>query len=140
MEEISLKGDKGRINVKALIDTGAERTVIPLKLAKEIGANPLGQTIKLVGFNGSVQECELYSLKIGFPRLKKEPIGLLAVAACDAVRHPIIGMDLMGMLGIVPDPKTKTIYIKSETWEVIKTLLALIGGIALLGLLFSEKQ
>ena len=47
VEEVTVKGSKGKKRIKAKIDTGADRTCVDADLAAEVGLGPIYDTIKV---------------------------------------------------------------------------------------------
>ena len=141
-ERIRIRGARGENVVEALIDTGAEISLIPMALAKMIGAWRIGIDVPVVGVHGQKRSLPLAQIGIFFPSLGDKGGDFIA-AVSDTEEMPIIGMDVLKPLGISIDTKDGSIFVKNEVWEAFKTLSALgvafFVGVKILGELFGEN-
>jgi predicted aspartyl protease len=136
-KSVNFQGAKSTILAKALIDTGASITLIPLGLAQKIGARLTGQSIIVSGVNdkiGRALPCGVAN--ITFPSLDNKG-GPFFLVVSDVENKPIIGIDILTPLGIHIDTKTQELSIKNESWEAFKTLTA--SGALFLGALEGLK-
>jgi len=126
-----------------LIDTGADISIIPLKLAVMIGAWRTDQTINISGVHGQSRTLPLGVAHIYFPSLS-EMGGRFVIAISDIEQKPIIGMDILRPLGINIDTRTHQLSVRNELWEAFKTLSGVgvltFVGIKILESVFEEKR
>ena len=122
-EFVIFQGAKGKIKKKALIDTGAEISLIPIGLATEIGVERTNETRNLVGVHGQGRVLPLGLMGAFFPSLNNKG-GQFFIAISDKEKEPIIGMNILRPLGISIDTKTSQLQVKNEIWEAFKTLSA----------------
>lgn len=139
---INFKGSSGEVMGEALVDTGAEVSIIPLDLARQVGASHTNQDVNLIGIHGQSRRLPIGMINIFFPSLNN--IGAnFPVAVSDVEREPIIGMDILKPLGISIDTKTQQLSVKNEIWEAFKTLatagVLIYAGIKILESIFEEK-
>lgn len=141
--KIGFKGARNRLVKKALIDTGAEISLIPIDLARRIGAWRTNRSINLVGVHRQTRRLPIGKLGIFFENLNNKG-GYFLVAVSDIEDKPIIGMDVLKPLGVSIDTKTHQLTIKNEIWEAFKTLSAIgiltFGAVKILEKLFEEKR
>ncbi len=94
-------GDRGDKIADALIDTGATYTVIPRRLAEEIGAPRTGIYAEVKTANGVVK------LELTHVVLEMEGTRALeAVLVSDSLEIPLIGVRTLEGLGFRVDPTT----------------------------------
>ena len=66
------------------------------------------------------------------------------MAVSDVEREPIIGMDVLKLLGVSIDTKTGELSIKNEIWEAFKTIsgvgVALFIGTKILEKVFEDEE
>lgn len=149
-EDIEVEGVNVKVTVKALIDTGAQISIVPLKLVRKIGAPYLvrksGNIRRLIrvpvfGIHGNVKRYPLVVVTIKFPKLG---VGGKFVIAAGEVSTPIVGMDILNPLGINIDTKTGNVYVKNELWEAFKIISTVGVGIwigkKIWNMLFEEKS
>ena len=122
-EDVLVKGEREEIVGRALIDTGAEISIIPYGLAARIGAWSTNQTVNVVGVHGQVRTFPLVVSYVFFPSLKNIG-GQLTLAMSDG-DELIIGMDILSPLGISIDARTHVLSVKNEIWEAFKALSAI---------------
>ena len=134
---VKFKGKHTETTKKALIDTGADISLIPSKLASIIGAWHTNQWVDIVGVHGQSRKLPVGKIGIFFPELGDKG-GYFLVAVSNIEKVPIIGMDILKPLGISIDTKTGELSIKNEIWEAFKTLSA-IGVVFFLGVKVLEK-
>jgi len=121
-ENIIYSASKGSKSKKSLIDTGATITMIPLSLAKQIGAYKTDKTINLVGVHGQVKSCEIAVLKLFFPSLNNLG-GALSVAVTDFEEEPLIGMDILGKYEIIINTQKLSLETKKPLSDLLKEAL-----------------
>jgi predicted aspartyl protease len=140
---IKFKGARRRITKQSLIDTGANISLIPIELARHIGAWRTNQNVNVKGVHGQQRPLPLGKIGIFFPDLGNKG-GYFLVAVSDVEEVPIIGMDVLKPLGINIDTKTEELSIKHEVWEAFKTLsgigIAFFLGVKIIEKLFEEEQ
>lgn len=139
---VKFKGARGECIEKALIDTGAEISVIPLEVARKIGAWRTNQKTTLIGVHKQARTLPLGVLYVFFPSLNYIG-GKFPVAISDVEEKPLIGMDILKPLGITIDTKTHKLLVRNEIWEAFKELAAwgvlFYAGIKILDSLFEQK-
>jgi predicted aspartyl protease len=72
----------------ALIDTGAQRTVLTPEAVHKIGLSKINET-KLLRVGGFTENVGVYAASIQFPRCKFATIEVMEVSSCD-LPHPLI--------------------------------------------------
>ncbi len=142
-QDIRFKGFCGEAIEKALIDTGAEISLIPIDLARRVGAWRTNQSTNIVGIHAQRRNLPIAKTEIFFPSLGDKG-GYFLVAVSDVEEEPIIGMDVLKPLGISIDTKTHQLSVKNEIWEAFKTLSAIgvltYAGIKILEKVFEEES
>lgn len=142
-QTIRFEGARNTIQENALIDTGAEISMIPLRLAQMIGAQRTDQTTNITGVHGQSRTLPLGVVYVYFPSLNNIG-GRFLVAISDIDSEPIIGMDVMKPLGISIDTQTNQLSVKNEIWEAFKTLAGVgvltFAGIKILESIFEEMK
>lgn len=136
-QAIKFKGARKAVQQKALIDTGAGISLIPLRLAKNIGAWRTNQNINIVGVHEQSKTLELGIAEVYFLSLN-DIGGQFPVAVSDVEKEPIIGMDILKPLGISIDTATHQLSVKNEFWEAFKTLSG-IGVLTFVGIKLMES-
>ena len=140
---IKFQGRKGETVKNSLIDTGASISLIPIELARLVGARRTDHYVNVTGVHGQSRNLPIGQIGIFFPDLGDKG-GNFLVAISDVEKDPIIGMDVLRPLGISIDTKTGELSIKNEIWEAFKTLSALgvafFFGIKILEKLFEEGE
>jgi len=126
-EMVTIKGAREEIKLEALIDTGAEISFIPERLAQQVGAwsTPLSRNIR--GVHNQSKVLPLVGVGISFPALNKVIDGFL-VAMSQNDSQIIIGMDILNPTGITIDTETCKLSIKNKIWEAFKTVTGVIGA------------
>lgn len=119
--EVHLQGETNYTSHSALVDTGAELSLIPSSIARDIGAWSTSQQTNVVGVHGQGRILPIVVANLCFPSLNNVG-GEVAFAMSDVEQELIIGMDILGPLGIIVDTKTGKLSIKNEVWEAFKTL------------------
>lgn len=136
--DIKLKGARNEIIENALVDTGAEISLMPLSLGANIGAWYTGQQTDVVGVHGEARTLPIIVAYLYLPSLNNMG-GQFAFAMNNTGQELIVGMDILKPLGIIIDTKTHQLSVKNEIWEAFKTLAAggvfIFAGIKLLGVL-----
>lgn len=120
-ENVTIKGATGERTLDALIDTGAERSMIPFSIAVEIGAWRTNQQVTLVSVFKEKRNCPLVAIYIYFPSLNNQG-GQIYFALDDIGSEIILGMDILNTMGITIDTKTHKLSIRNDIWESFKTL------------------
>jgi len=142
-ESVEFKGARGETLIKSLIDTGADISLIPPKIARQIGAWRTNQTINVKGIHGQSKVLPLCVVDIFFPSLNNIG-GRFGVVVSDTEDTPMIGMDILKLLGITIDTKLNRLYVRNEIWEAFKTLagvgLLIYGGLKLLETISEEER
>lgn len=127
-EDVQLRGTKASVVEKALIDTGATVSLIPGHIAEQIGVWPTQERITLHNFQGEpkVIDAQYVIAELFFPALNG--VGSkFAFAVDDKLENPIIGLDIMNLLGVSIDTSTGKLEIKNKVWEAFKTLSGIVG-------------
>lgn len=132
LKDIILEGSKSK-TVKVVIDTGASMTLLPKKIADEIGVRYTGEKQPLGGAFESLNDiAEVAIVNIKFPFLNN--LNYVAkVAVSTKAIGVLIGMDILNPLKIIIDTNTHQIVVKDEMKEAVKTGLMIVGGAAVLG-------
>ncbi|MFQ6088927.1 MAG: hypothetical protein ACE5K0_08515 [Candidatus Methanofastidiosia archaeon] len=126
---VKLQGARSEIFERALIDTGAEISLIPLSLGTNIGAWRTNQQTNVVGVHGEAKTLPIIAAYLYFPLLNNTG-GQFTFVMSNTGQEIIVGMDILKPLGITINTKTHQLSVKNEIWEAFKTLAAL-------GVLFS---
>ena len=100
---------KRAVRVDGLVDTGATLTVIPKKLAVELGIEPVGETVVETGAGGIALERGRVWVEI---EGRKEIVPVLISAVIDKV---LIGVTTLEVLGLQVDPLTG----KLKEWTLL---------------------
>jgi len=141
-KDIKFKGAREEVIKKALIDTGAERSLMPVELAKEVSAWRTKQEINIVGIHKQGKKLPVDIAGVFFPSLNNIG-GNFLVAVTPIEKEPIIGMDILGPLGISIDARTHQLSVKNAIWEAFKTLSAIgiltYGVIKIIDSFFEEE-
>lgn len=131
---VFLQGSRGQVIANALIDTGAEVSVMPTGAAQEVGAWLTNYNQALTGIHGDTRAFAVVVANIEFSALKVA--GRFAFAMSDFTSEVIIGMDVLRPLGISVDTASHELSVKNAVWEAFKTLAAIgvivVGGVKLL--------
>jgi predicted aspartyl protease len=89
----------------ALIDTGAQRTVLSQKAVNAVGLSKINET-ELRGVGGVVPNVGVYVASIQFPRSNFATIEVLEISCCE-LSHPLIecllGRDVLSRWGFTYD-------------------------------------
>ena len=110
--EVELKGTRKEKKVSMFVDTGATRTVIPYKLAEEVGSLASGIKAKAKYANGNIREVDTASVVIKV--LDRETPELILL---DDVEEPILGVYTLEALGLKVDPEEGKIE-PSRNWTI----------------------
>ena len=135
--EVHLQGETSFTSHSALVDTGAELSLIPSGIARNIGAWSTSQQTNVVGVHGQGRILPIVVANLYFPSLNNVG-GEVAFAMSDVEQELIIGMDILRPLGITVDTKTSRLSIENEIWEAFKTL-ATVGVLAWGGIKVLQK-
>jgi len=138
-----VKGNTTEFPIKALIDTGAEISFLPIEIARHIGAWKTREEMDIIGVHKDVKKYPLVIAEVFFPSLNLIG-GKFRWAMSDVSNEPIIGMDILKPLGITINSKNGILSIKNELWEAFKTLTAvgviMYGAVKILGSLAEEEN
>ena len=85
------------IMVNALLDTGATQTSIDLKIAKELGLNPIG--FIPIGTAGGKRTSAIYVADVAFPNTGFSPRKTMPVGSCDLSFDPEVGLSSTQNIG-----------------------------------------
>jgi clan AA aspartic protease len=110
--EVELKGVKAEKKVRMFVDTGATRTVIPYKLASEIGSTASGMKERVKYADGDIREVD--TANAGIKVLDREIVELILL---DDVEEPILGVYTLEALGLKVDPEKGKIE-PSRSWTI----------------------
>lgn len=135
--EVHLQGETNFTSHSALVDTGAELSLIPSGIARNIGAWSTSQQTNVVGVHGQGRILPIVVANLYFPSLNNVG-GEVAFAMSDVEQELIIGMDILRPLGITVDTKTSRLSIENEIWEAFKAL-ATVGVLAWGGIKVLQK-
>lgn len=131
---VFLQGSRGQVIADALIDTGAEVSMMSTGAAQEVGAWLTNYNQALTGIHGDTRTFPVVVANIEFSALKVG--GRFAFAMSDFTSEVIIGMDVLKPLGISVDTASHELSVKNPVWEAFKTLAAIgvivVGGVKLL--------
>lgn len=141
--EVQLQGETNSNRHSALVDTGAELSLIPSSIARNIGAWYTTCQTNVVGVHGQSRILPIVVANLYFPSLNSAG-GEFPFAISDVEQELIIGMDILRPLGITVDTKTGKLSIENEIWEAFKTLAAVgvfvWGGIKVLQKLSESNE
>ena len=134
--DVKLAGETTEIIENALVDTGAEISMMPLSIATNIGAWSTNQQTNIIGVHRQARMLPIIVASLYFPSLNNVG-GQVAFAMSDIEQELIIGMDILKPLGIIVDTKTNKLTIKNEVWEAFKSIVTtgviIYAGIKILG-------
>jgi len=141
--DVKIGGARARLIVRSLVDTGAEISLLPVNLARRIGAWKTKRQITVVGVHNQSRTLQLIVCRIWVPSLGNIG-GRVPFAMTDNDQEPIIGMDVLKPMGISINTKTGVLSVQNEVWEAFKTLagagVAFYAGISLLEALSGSKK
>ena len=122
---------RGRIKMRALVDTGATISIIPDQIAHLIISNRTPYTVTLRGFIKTIQApaSPVIIIDTYFPAIRKR--GRFMYAVVHGANQILIGMNILSISGIYISARTGELSVRDETWEAFKTLSGLValGGI-----------
>jgi clan AA aspartic protease len=108
--EVGLKGTKAEKKVLMLVDTGASRTILPYKLASEVGVNLTGFREEVSYGDGHKRKLELANIPLSIlGRRRIDTIWL------DEIPEPILGVETLEGLGLKVNPREERIE-PSRSW------------------------
>lgn len=133
-KDIVFEGISGK-SVNAVIDTGASYTLLPKRIADEIGVRYTGERLKLGGaFLGLSDNTHIAIANIKFPFLNNLTYSS-RIAVSERAKNTLIGMDVLNPLKIVVDTRTGELTIKDDLVELAKGGLMVVGaGVVAYGL------
>jgi len=107
--DLALPGDPDAIvQLPALVDTGADRTIVPEFVPGRLGATPAGQK-PMEGFSGPAVSLPLYWLQVRIHGLAATDV---LVAACHTEPYILLGRDVLNGFRIVLDGPTLRIELE----------------------------
>jgi Retroviral aspartyl protease. len=118
--DVKLHGARDGIVETALIDTGAEISLMPLSIAANIGAWRTNQQANVVGVYGEARTLPIIVAYLYFPSLNNIGGQFVFAMSSNTGQELIVGMDILKPLGITIDTKTHQISVKNEIWEAFK--------------------
>lgn len=131
---IQLQASRAQAPYNALIDTGAEISMIPSSAASVVGAWRTDYTQSVTGVHQDTKTFPMVVAYLSFPDLNVG--GRFPFVMSGLSQEVVIGIDILKPLGISIDTATNRLSVKSEVWEAFKTLAALgvlvVGGIKIL--------
>lgn len=92
--EVTVKPPKGKgVRVKALIDSGADISVFPRELLRELKLVP-GSLVKVQGYDGSIEEIYSYFIEVDFKGIVKDIV--------EAVpgEHMLLGRNFLRLVNV----------------------------------------
>lgn len=126
---VELQAAHARVVSNALIDTGAELSMIPSSAASMVGAWLTNHSQSVVGVHQDTRTFPLVLVDVSFGDLRVG--GRFAFVMSDIVNEVIIGMDVLKRLGLSIDVAADELSVKNRAWEVFKTVAAV--GVLILG-------
>jgi predicted aspartyl protease len=111
IEEINVCGTRGQERVRAVIDTGAERSLLPSALLELVGAEWTDETITVAGWSGETSELRTALVEVRFPSLGWRGARLQVLERDDG-GDVLIGMDVLHLLSLVIDTKSRKLAVK----------------------------
>ncbi len=139
---VTLRGGRTEVVESALIDTGAELSLLPSRLAGWIGAWLTNYETTVVGVHGDGKTLPIVVSDLAFPQLNNVG-GRFAFVVSESEGPLIVGMDILKPLGITIDTTNHQLGVKNEVWEAFKTLagvgVLVVGGLKILAQLVDES-
>ncbi len=133
-KDIIIEGLRSKI-LNVLIDTGAEMTLLPKKVADEIGVRYTGEKRFMGGaFEGLDDIIDMAIVNIKFPFLNNRN-HVATVAVSTKATDILLGLDVLNQLKMTIDIHTHQIVVKNEVVEAAKTGLMIAGGVAVVGVI-----
>jgi predicted aspartyl protease len=126
---IQLRASRCGFARNALVDTGAELSMIPSETASAVGAWLTNYSQALTGVHQDTKSFPVVLVDISFPALNVG--GRFPFAMSNLMTEVIIGMDVLKPLGISIDTTTSQLSVKNEVWEAFKTLAGI--GVLVVG-------
>lgn len=93
--------------LSVMVDSGADRTVLPLKVIKSMDL-PFWDEGEVRDFSGNARKVSFYTAKITIPTLEEH---LIKIIALDGV-HPLVGRDILNFYKVTLDGRQKKIEIE----------------------------
>ena len=131
-ERVNIKGFNLVADATALIDTAAQRTLIPRDMAKIIGVTYHGEIIEIGGIGDSTIQAERANVTISFPNQDNLSY-TVEVGVTDQRKDVVIGIDTLKIIRGHVDTANKKLYIKNELAELV------VGGLAVIGVVLIFK-
>jgi len=102
----------------ALVDTGADKSVIPLRICNLLGL-PILDSAPAVGFDGTVRQCSIYWVYFKVEGIDDIPLKVFAVhrrsilIGRDFLRNMLLAMDNRALnFGLAPGTQWKSLLLK----------------------------
>ncbi len=92
-----VKAPSKAVMVNALLDTGATRTSIDLKIAKMLGLPPIG--FVQIGTAGGKQKSTIHVADVSFPNTGLSPRKTIPIGSCDLSFDPNVGLSSAQNIG-----------------------------------------
>jgi hypothetical protein len=92
-------GERELVDVPALLDTAADRSVVPAKWAEELGLVPM-RLLPVGGLGGHVAQIPTFLVQL---TLREGPIIDLEILGVDAEPHLLLGRDALNYFRILLD-------------------------------------
>jgi len=112
-KRVRLTGEKGTLEVDALIDTGTNRLLIPREVAEKLGVKPMFK-VKAELADGSVREVD-----VGPIFIEMMGRGAPEWAAIMEKGEVCVGAETLETLGLAVDPTTGEVYpTRRFVWRI----------------------
>jgi len=112
-KRVKLMGEKGALEVDALIDTGTNRLLIPKEVAERLGVKPMFK-VKAELADGRVKEVDVGPVFVEM--LERGAPELAAIAEKGDV---CVGAETLETLGLAVDPVTGEVYpTRRFVWRI----------------------
>jgi hypothetical protein len=92
-------GEGDQFELPALVDSGADRTVIPVFIAEELSLEQSG-TFAAAGLGSALQRLQSYFVQLGIRDLSPRPTEVVAITGEDYV---ILGRDVLNRYRVILD-------------------------------------
>lgn len=101
----------GQVRRHALVDTGADGTMIPLPILQQVGAR-YQETVQMRGVAGSSQSVELYLVAI---HIGDQIINGIHAVALPSPNEIILGRDVLNQLTMTLDGLASTLTVETNS-------------------------
>jgi predicted aspartyl protease len=102
--EVLLKGKKGGVRSKALLNSGSDVVILPKQMAQEIGPEPAGVVLIELA-DGRVVRRKAYEVEVELRDEKGKIRRVRTEATIEDRECPVLGSDAMRKLGIILNMK-----------------------------------